>query len=247
MVAVQRCLFFVTLHGSPSDAIALVEGDNVITTVVTAQDGSTTATYTITVTRTKPVIVNTGTLLILNSTYGTPSVSGTFNVSGTNMLEGILVAPPIEFEVSADNVTFTDNITIGAAGTISATPVYIRLKGNIGVGNYIGNIVLSSNSAITVNSPQLSGTVSKAALIVTADDKSKPYGSANPTLTVSYSGFVNGDTEASLDVTPSISTTATASSPVGLYAITASGASSPNYSISYVDGNLTVGHVALIV
>ncbi|MDQ8013588.1 MAG: FG-GAP-like repeat-containing protein, partial [Flavobacterium nitrogenifigens] len=107
--------------GSPSDAIALVEGDNVITTVVTAQDGSTTATYTITVTRTKPVIVNTGTLLILNSTYGTPSVSGTFNVSGTNMLEGILVAPPIEFEVSADNVTFTDNITIGAAGTISAT------------------------------------------------------------------------------------------------------------------------------
>ncbi|WP_394364547.1 MBG domain-containing protein, partial [Flavobacterium nitrogenifigens] len=33
---------------------------------------------------------------------------------------------------------------------------------------------------------------------MTADDKSKPYGSANPTLTVSYSGFVNGDTEASL-------------------------------------------------
>ncbi|WP_239457747.1 MBG domain-containing protein, partial [Flavobacterium nitrogenifigens] len=79
---------------------------------------------------------------------------------------------------------------------------------------------------------------------MTADDKSKAYGSANPTLTVSYSGFVNGDTEASLTTAATAASTATASSPVGTYAITAGGASSPNYSISYVEGTLTVGQAS---
>jgi LEA14-like dessication related protein len=37
--------------GSSSSAIALSVGSNVITTVVTAQNGTTTKTYTITVTR----------------------------------------------------------------------------------------------------------------------------------------------------------------------------------------------------
>jgi hypothetical protein len=37
--------------GSPSSPIALAVGSNVITTVVTAQDGTTTKTYTVTVTR----------------------------------------------------------------------------------------------------------------------------------------------------------------------------------------------------
>ena len=37
-----------------------------------------------------------------------------------------------------------------------------------------------------------------AALTITADDKSKVYGAALPTLTASYSGFVNGDDASSL-------------------------------------------------
>ena len=36
-----------------------------------------------------------------------------------------------------------------------------------------------------------------------------------PTLTVSYSGFVNGDTSASLDTHPTITTTATLGQPRG--------------------------------
>src|SRR5205814_1670366 len=44
--------------------------------------------------------------------------------------------------------------------------------------------------------------VSPAPLTVTADDKSKPYGDLLPALTASYSGFVNGDTPASLTTPP---------------------------------------------
>ncbi len=41
-------------------------------------------------------------------------------------------------------------------------------------------------------------TVTPAALTITANNQTKVYGAALPTLTASYSGFVNGDTSASL-------------------------------------------------
>src|SRR5262249_56100277 len=92
-------------------------------------------------------------------------------------------------------------------------------------------------------------TVTAATLTITANDKTKVYGTANPALTVSYSGFVNGDTVASLTTPASVSTPATASSGVGTYPITASGAvsSNSNYTISYVAGTLTVTKAALTV
>src|SRR6185503_15482578 len=83
-------------------------------------------------------------------------------------------------------------------------------------------------------------TVAPAVLTVTANNKTKTYGAANPALTVSYSGFVNGDTAASLTAPPAVTTTATPGSGVGSYPITASGAASANYTIGYVAGTLTV-------
>ena len=79
-------------------------------------------------------------------------------------------------------------------------------------------------------------------LTITADNQTKVYGAALPTLTASYSGFVNGDTSASLTTLPTLTTTATAGSHVAAAptAITASGAVDPDYTISYVAGTLTV-------
>src|SRR5207245_1614025 len=82
---------------------------------------------------------------------------------------------------------------------------------------------------------------------ITADDKTKVYGAALPVLTASYSGFVNGDTSASLSTPVSLSTTATANSPVGKYDILASGATDANYSITFVKGSLEVTPAALTV
>ncbi len=83
-------------------------------------------------------------------------------------------------------------------------------------------------------------TVTAAPLTVTADNQAKMYGAALPTLTASYTGFVNGDTSASLATPPSCSTTATSSSPVGTYPITCGGAAAADYAIGYVAGTLTV-------
>jgi type VI protein secretion system component Hcp len=96
-------------------------------------------------------------------------------------------------------------------------------------------------------SGDLTQVVSPAALTITANNQTKVYGAALPALTASYSGFVNGDTTASLTTLPALATTATTASPVGGYAITASGAVDPNYTINYVSGSLTVTPAALTV
>jgi hypothetical protein len=89
--------------------------------------------------------------------------------------------------------------------------------------------------------------VGKKALSVTADDKSKTYGDANPALTVSYTGFVNGDDSTALDTAPTASTAATAASNVGTYAITAAGGTDNDYSFGYTNGTLTIGKKGLTV
>ena len=86
-----------------------------------------------------------------------------------------------------------------------------------------------------------------AALTITANDQGMVYGSSLPALTAGYSGFVNGDTSATLATAPTLTTTATAASPVGSYGIAASGAVDANYSITYVGGTLTVTPAALTI
>jgi hypothetical protein len=89
----------------------------------------------------------------------------------------------------------------------------------------------------------LAVNVAKAPLTITGNDQSKPFGAPVPTLTASYSGFVNGDTPASVTTPPTLATTATALSPIGSYPITLSGESSSNYSLSYVNSTLDVTRV----
>lgn len=89
-------------------------------------------------------------------------------------------------------------------------------------------------------------TVAKTALTVTADNKSKNYGQANPTLTITYSGFVNGQTASSITA-PSITTTATTLSSAGNYSITLSGGSAANYELSLQNGSLTINKIPLTI
>ena len=82
--------------------------------------------------------------------------------------------------------------------------------------------------------------VNPAPLVITADAQTKLLNAPNPPFTVSYSGFVLGQGPAVLSGTLSCVTTALTGSPVGTYPITCSGQSSPNYSITYVPGVLSV-------
>ena len=61
----------------------------------------------------------------------------------------------------------------------------------------------------------LTQTVNPSPLTITANNQSMGQGDSVPALTASYSGFVNGDTSASLTTQPTLTTTATSSSPDG--------------------------------
>src|SRR5262249_60374724 len=101
-----------------------------------------------------------------------------------------------------------------------------------------GAVSTNANYRITYASGTL--TVTPAAVTVTANNDPRAYGAANPAFTVSYSGFVNGDTASCITTAPALTTTATAASGVGTYPITATGAASANYTFTYVNGTLTV-------
>ena len=72
-------------------------------------------------------------------------------------------------------------------------------------------------------------TVEPTTLVVTAASQSRLYGQANPVLTVTYMGLVNGEDPNALGGTLLLNTTAETNSPVGVYPIQVSGQSSPNH------------------
>jgi hypothetical protein len=83
----------------------------------------------------------------------------------------------------------------------------------------------------------------KPVLTVTASSTSITYGDADPTITPSYSGFVDGDTAAALDTAPTCSVSGAHDAP-GSYPINCSGGADNNYSFaSFLPGTLTVNSV----
>ncbi|NVK52800.1 MAG: gliding motility-associated C-terminal domain-containing protein, partial [Flavobacteriaceae bacterium] len=101
-----------------------------------------------------------------------------------------------------------------------------------------------SDNNYTINNNNGTLTINKATLTATADDKSRIYGEANPTFTITYSGFKGTDSVNDLDTEPIASSTATANSDAGTYDITLTGSSDNNYTIVEVKGALTVSSIS---
>src|ERR671935_71597 len=115
------------------------------------------------------------------------------------------------------------------------------------VGSYATSCAGAASNDYTFAYVAGSWTVNKAPLSVTANDASKVYGQNNPAFSVSYSGFVNNDGPSSLGGTLSFTTTATAASHVGNYAVTPSGLTSNDYDISFHAGTLSVTPALLTI
>ena len=183
-----------------------------------------------------PSISSGGSLAAVNTVYGTASTNPTsFTLSGANLAEGIKVAPPAGFEVSAGNTNgFAgqgNSIIVGSAGTVASTTIFVRLAADTDVGNYSGNIVCSSVGASNASVATVASTVSAKPLTVTANLLRKTYGLEDPELTYNSSEaapFSGGLTRA-------------AGESVGTYAITQGDLSAgPNYTISFTGNNFEI-------
>jgi hypothetical protein len=136
-----------------------------------------------------------------------------------------------------------------AAGLTTEPTATTTVNETTTVGTYAGSITLAGGVDENYSFTYVAGDfeVTKKGLTVTADNKSKIYGEANPALTFVYSGFENGDDASNLDTEPTASTTTDGSSEVGDYVITVSSGVDNNYNFSYTTGTFTVNKVTLSV
>lgn len=159
--------------GSPSGSINLNVGVNTITTVVTAQDLSTTKTYTVDVTRAAAgvaTITNTAALagfgnVCINSTAGPNS----FTVDGAN-LDGsnISIAALNGFTYSETaGGTYTSTLSFSYSGnSFTGKMIYVKFS-PVAVQSYSGDIVLSGGGVAGFNVAATGSGVNTAGAVTT--------------------------------------------------------------------------------
>ena len=172
-----------------------------------------------------------------------------YNVTPTN---GTLHISPKAASVSADNKTKTYGdpnpaLTATVTGTVNGDMLNYTLGTTAvqfsNVGTYPITVTLGSNPNYTVTPTNGTLTINQRPATVTADNKSKTYGEANPTFTATVVGQVTGgDT-----INYSLSTTAVQCSGAGTYAITVTLGSNPNYTVTPTNGTLTINKAHLTV
>jgi hypothetical protein len=146
--------------------------------------------------------------------------------------------------------TFTDFLAVNASATVR---IFVAAQGIVNTfsmteSGSTADIFGTDYSFSQTQTVSLNFTGNLGPLTITANSATQAYGQPTPFLSnATYSGFVNGDTPASLAGALSCTTTATQSSPVGTYPINCSGQSSTSYTIAYVPGTLTITADSLTV
>ncbi|MEG2020267.1 MAG: MBG domain-containing protein [Oscillospiraceae bacterium] len=83
-------------------------------------------------------------------------------------------------------------------------------------------------------------TIAQAPLTITANDETREYGDDNPTFSVTYQGFKNGEDKSVLTGELKLLANADKFTNIGKISIKPSGLTSKNYKIKYVDGTLNI-------
>lgn len=178
------------------------------------------------------------------ATVSTFGVFGVGSVPQTNPFIFNTLPPKVygnpDFNTGVVSLNTTQPVTYTSSNTGAATV----LPGNIvhitGAGTTDITASQASDGFYPAASITRTLTVSKAPLVIKADTITKFFSQAVPPLTYTVTGFVLGETQAALLTPVTISTTATAASPVGNYPIVIGGATSNNYTITFIDAVLKV-------
>jgi uncharacterized repeat protein (TIGR01451 family) len=184
--------------GSATAPIALNVGANTITTVVTAQDGTTTRTYTLVVTRATPSSNANLSALVSSGGALTPTfASGTLSYSQNvpYLTTSIAVTPT----VADGTATVTVNGTLVTSGTASGS-----ISLNVGLNTITTHVtaqdgITTQTYSLVVNRAAPSGDAYLSALVSSAGAFTPAFASG----TLSYSQSVP-NTTTSITLTPSV-------------------------------------------
>ncbi len=230
-------------------------GQTLGTSGVTGSPSLTTTATATTAVGTATITAATGTLAASN--YSFTFANGTLTINKAALT---VTADPTSRLYGDANPTFTASYSgfkngekLGSSGVSGSPSLTTTATATTAVGTATitaaNGTLAASNYSFTFANGTL--TINKAALTVTADPASRLYGDANPTFTASYSGFKNGENLGSSGVSgsPSLTTTATATTNVGTATITAAAGTlaSGNYSFTFANGTLTISKAALTV
>ena len=199
---------------------------------------------------------NVGTGITINTTG--------YTISGTDSGKYTLTQPTLSGDITAAPLTVTASdqtkvygktdptLTYSITGFVNGddesdldTGVSISRATGEAVGTYTITPSAATDSNYAISFVTADFSITAAPLTVTASDQTKVYGTTDPTLTYSITGFVNGDDEADLDTGVSISRAA--GEAVGTYTITPSAATDSNYAISFVTADFSITAAPLTV
>ena len=203
--------------------------------LTTAPDGSNVGTYAITgVAGTDPnynfqfvagkltILPAPLNLIVNNQTavYGSPIPQLTYSLSGL---------------VNGDTIA-----------SLTAPPILSTVSSGTGVGDYAISATRVSAQNYSIKTYLGTLSITPASLSVTANNQTVTYGSSISSIAVSYSGFVNGDTDSSLTAAPTVGIS-DGNDHVGTHTLIAANAIDPNYDITYSSGTLTVNPASLVI
>ena len=134
-----------------------------------------------------------------------------------------------------------ENITNNTIYSNATTATLNITKPTVAMSSYTYRAILKGRCTET-ETQTVNVTVSPKAVTVTADNKTKVYGEQNPALTAVVTGAVNGDA-----INYTLATPATQFSNVGTYPIEVTLGENPNYTVTKVDGTLTITPKAIDV
>jgi CSLREA domain-containing protein len=151
------------------------------------------------------------------------------------------------------SVTGTNGEDLLAQGTLTVT--YTDASGQTSAnaprdaGAYAVNVSFASNLPSYANARDSMKTITIAKPLLNIEIKRavKAYGDPLPNFSVDYSGFVNGETVNVLGGTLAFDTSATATSPAGVYFVTPKGLTAANYEIRFEGRMLLVARATLSV
>ena len=183
-----------------------------------------------------------------NTLYNPTSNSISLTVTKANQTITFNALSGVTYGVSPYGVSASASSSLGVIFKLISGPATVTSGGVVTITG-AGTVTIEADQAGNSNynaapAVQQSFTVAQAALTVNVNSASRVYGLANPTFTGTLVGLVNGDT-----LTPTYTTTATTTSPVGTYAITATlaGTALPNYAVTVNPGTLTITKTVLTV
>ncbi len=198
---------------------------------------------------------------------GSDTLSASYGGDGTHSPSA---SPPYGLGISPAPLTITannKNMTYGGTvptldtsysgfinGDTSSVVSGLTCDATDGSGNPVSSATPAGSYAITCSGASAANyaisymagtlTIDPAPLKITASSPTVVYNGTVPAITPSYSGFVAGDSAASLSAAPTCTSTAPASGAAGAYQTSCTSAVDPNYSINYVGGTLTISPAA---